>query len=142
MSNNWGAETYKKKVQLFKGSNVQRQIDTFRPNQLLATVGLLELSYLLQDLFVRWPERVICFGKLPAHHSLFIDHVSGRVRPAFAIRIKKPIAINDFVVVILKQRKGLAAIVCRLKFLAQLFRVLMAVDAHRQYLRSSAILLV
>jgi hypothetical protein len=46
------------------------------------------------------------------------------------------------VIGILKQGKGLAAIVCRLKFLPQLFRLLMAVDAYRQDLRFAAVLFV
>ena len=103
---------------------------------------LLELSYLLQDLFVRCPDGVICFGKFPAHYALFIDHVSGWMRPAFAVRVENPIAINHFVVGILKQGKGLAAVVGRLKFLAQFFRVLMTVDAHRENLRLRAVLFV
>ena len=103
---------------------------------------LLELSYLLQDLFIRCPDGVICFGKLPAHYSLFIDHVSGWVRPAFTIGIEKAIAIDHFMVGISKQGKGLAAVVCRLKFLAQFFRVLMTIDAHRQDLRLRAVLFV
>ena len=50
--------------------------------------------------------------------------------------------IDHFVIGILKQGKGLAAIVCRLKFLPQLFRLLMAVDAYRQDLRFAAVLFV
>ena len=96
----------------------------------------------MQDLFVRWPDRVVCLGEFPAHHSLFIDHVSGRVRPAFAIRVEKPVAVDDLVVGILKQGKGFEAVVCRLKLLPQFFRVLMTVNAHRQDLRSRAVLLV
>ena len=108
----------------------------------IAVPRLLELFYLLQDLFIRRPDGVICFGKFPAHRSLPIDHVSGWVRPAFAIGIEKPIAIDHFMVGISKQGKGLAAVVCRLKFLAQFFRVIMTVDAHRENLRLRAVLFV
>jgi hypothetical protein len=45
-------------------------------------------------------------------------------------------------IAILQQGKGWAAVVCGLKFLAQLFRILMAVDAYRQDLRSRAVLFV
>ena len=64
------------------------------------------------------------------------------MRPAFAVGVEKPIAIDHFVVGILKQGKGLAAIVCRLKFLPHLFRLFMAVDAYRQDLRFPAVLFV
>jgi hypothetical protein len=46
------------------------------------------------------------------------------------------------VIGILKQGKGLAAIVYRLKSLAQLFRILMAVDAYREDLRFRIVLFV
>lgn len=105
-------------------------------------VGLLELSDLLQDLFIHWPDGVVCFGKLPTHYSLGIDHIRRWMRPAFAIRVEKPIAIDYFMIGISKQGKGLTAIIRRLKFLPQFFRVLMAVDAHRQDLRSGAVLFI
>src|SRR5687768_3038078 len=109
---------------------------------MVATIGLLELSELLQDLFVRWPDRVICFGKLPTYYSLGINHIRRWMRPALAVRVEKPIAIDHLVIGILKQGKSRAAIVCRLKFLTQLFRILMAVDAYRQDLRFPAVLFV
>ena len=92
----------------------------------------LELSDLLKDLFVRWSDRVVCFGKLPAYYSVGIDHICRWMRPAFAIRVEKPIAIDHFVIGISKQGKGLTVIVCRLKLLPQFFRVFMTVDAHRK----------
>jgi hypothetical protein len=126
-------------VQRFKRSTPDRH---FRANQWVTTGGLLELSDLLQDLFVRWPDRVICFGKLPTYYSLGINHIRRWMRPALAVRVEKPIAIDHFVIGILKQGKSRAAIVCRLKFLTQLFRILMAVDAYRQDLRFPAVLFV
>ncbi|MCE3243407.1 MAG: hypothetical protein K0Q83_3914, partial [Deltaproteobacteria bacterium] len=83
-----------------------------------------------------------CFGKLPTYYSLGIDHIRRWMRPAFAIRVEKPIAVNHFMFGILKQREGLDAIVCRLKLLPQFFRVFMTVDAHRKDLRSRAVLFV
>ena len=109
---------------------------------MVATIGFLELSELLQDLFIRRPDGVVCFGKLPTYYSLGIDHIRRWMRPAFAIRVEKPIAIDHFVIGISKQGKGLTAIIRRLKFLPQFFRVLMAVDAHRQDLRSRAVLFI
>ena len=64
------------------------------------------------------------------------------MRPAFAIRVEKPIVIDHFMIGISKQGKALTAIIRRLKFLSQFFRVLMAVDAHRQDLRSRAVLFI
>ena len=102
----------------------------------------LQFSDLLEDLFIRGPYSVICLGKFPAHYSLLIDYICSWMGPAFAVRVEKPIAVNHFMFGILKQREGLAAIVCRLKLLPQFFRVLMAVDAHRQDLRSGAVLFI
>ena len=75
--------------------------------------GLLQLSYLLKDLFIRRPDSVICFSKFPAHYSLLIDYIRSWMGPPFAIRIEKPIAINHSMVGILKQGKGLAAVTRR-----------------------------
>jgi len=96
----------------------------------------------LEDLFVRSSDGVICFNEFPAHHSLPVNYVSSGVRPAFAVRVQKPIAIDHFVIGILKQRKGVVAIVYRLQSLAQLFRILMTVDAYRQDLRFRTVLFV
>jgi hypothetical protein len=85
---------------------------------------------------------VIDFDEFPANHALLIDDIRSWVRPAFAVGVEQPIAIDHFVIGILKQGKGLAAIVCRLKFLPQLFRLLVAVDAYRQDLRFAAVLFV
>ena len=126
-------------MQRFK---LQRQIDTFRAEQPIVTVGSLELSDLLKDLFVRWPGSVVCLGEFPANYSLLIDDIRRWMRPTLAVRVEKPITIDHFMIIILKQRKSGAAIVCRLKFLAQLFRILMAVDAYRQDLRFRTVLFV
>jgi hypothetical protein len=96
----------------------------------------------LQDLFVRWSDGVVGFGKLPTHYSLGIDHIRRWMRPAFAVRVEKPIAVDHFVIGILKQGKAWAAIVCRLKFLTELFRFFMAVDAYCENLRFRTILFV
>jgi hypothetical protein len=101
---------------------------------------LLEFFQLLQNLFVRSSDGVICFNEFPAHDALAINHVSSGVRPAFAVRVEKPIAIDHFVIGILKQGKGLAAIVYCLKSLPQLFRILMTIDAYRQDLRLRTVL--
>ena len=85
---------------------------------------------------------VIDFDEFPTHDALPINHVSSGVRPAFAIRVEKPVAIDHFVIGILEQGKGLAAIVYCLKSLAQLFRILMIIDAYRQNLRFRAVLFV
>jgi hypothetical protein len=85
---------------------------------------------------------VIDFDEFPTHDALPINHVSSGVRPAFAIRVEKPIAIDHFVIGISQQGKGWAAIVCGLKSLAQLFRILMAIDAYRQNLRFRTVLFV
>ena len=75
---------------------------------------LLELSYLLQDLFIRRPDAVIRFGKFPAHYSLLIDDIRGWMGPPFAIRVEKPVTIDHSMIDILKQRKSLAAVTRRL----------------------------
>jgi hypothetical protein len=123
--------------------NVQRRKRAAqREWSVISLRGLLKLSDLLQDLFIGRPDGVVCFGKLPTYYSLGIDYIGRRMRPAFAVRVEQPIAIDHFMIGISKQGKGLTAIIRRLKFLAQFFRFFMAIDAHRQNLRFRAVLLV
>jgi hypothetical protein len=99
-----------------------------------AIARLLEFSDLLQDLFIRGPHSVICLSKFPAHYSLLIDYIRGWMRPSFAIRVEKAIAINHSMIGILKQGKSFRAVLRRLEFLAQFFGLLMSVDTHRENL--------
>ena len=100
--------------------------------QLLAT--LRNFSERLQNLLVAGSRSVIHFDKLPADHSLFIDDVSRRVGPAFAVGIQNAVAVDYFVVFVLEERK----VVLSGKFLLQLFdkllRKIVAVDTHRENL--------
>ena len=57
-----------------------------------------------QHLFVRWSLSVIDFDEFPAHHTLWVNDVSGRMRPNFAVGVENFVAVDHLVVFIFQAR--------------------------------------
>ena len=69
------------------------------------SLELRDFSQRFKDLLIGGPLLKVNLDKFPAQHPLLVNDISGRMRPAFAVRIKNPIAVDDFMVFIFKHRK-------------------------------------
>ena len=66
---------------------------------------LRDFSQRTEDLIVRRSFLIVYFDELPAHHPFLVDDIGGWVRPALTVGIENPIAVDDLMTLILKQRK-------------------------------------
>ena len=85
-----------------------------------------------KNLLVRGSLSVIHLDKFPPHRTLGIDNVSGWMRPSFAVRIEDPIAVNDFVVLILEKGEIVVAWKFILELLNEFLGIFVTVYADRQ----------
>ena len=63
--------------------------------------GLANLFEFSHYLLIGRPLSVIHLDELPAYDPLRVDDVGRWVWPAFAVRVKDPIAVDDFVAFVL-----------------------------------------
>ena len=56
------------------------------------------------------------------------------MRPAFAVRVENAVAVDHFMVLVFEERKVEVAVEALAQHLAEFFRFLVIIDAHRQNL--------
>jgi hypothetical protein len=87
----------------------------------------------LENIRVARPYAIVNLDKFPAHDSLCVDDVGGRMRPPPPLRIEQSVAVDDFVILIFQQRKlDFYAILGQ--FLSEPVGICVTVDADRQQL--------